>query len=116
MLVFNPKTIFSLRGIGNPTEFLAKNGINRSTASKMLNGHMTTIKTAYVEKICVLLNCTPGDLFEWQAGSKTAIPENHSLNTLRRYGASKSFSELVKDIPVEKLGKLEELLDEMRLK
>ncbi|HEX8368318.1 MAG TPA: helix-turn-helix transcriptional regulator [Pyrinomonadaceae bacterium] len=116
MLIFNPKTIFALRGIENPTDFLAKNGINRSTASKMLNGYMTTIKTVYVEKICVLLNCTPGDLFEWKAGSKTQISENHALNTLRKYGAGKTFSELVKDIPVEKLGKLEEMLDEMRLK
>lgn len=116
MLIFNPRRIFTLRGIENPTDFLAKNGISRSTASRLLNFYPSYVKIEYLEKICVLLNCTPGDLFEWKAGSKTQIPENHSLNTLHKHGAHKTFSEMVKDIPVDKLSQLEEMLDELRVK
>jgi len=116
MLIFNPKKIFALRGIENPTGFLAKNGINRSTASRVLNYRESYVRIEYIEKICVLLNCTPGDLFEWKPDSKTQIAENHALNTIRKHGEDKSFSELVKDIPVEKLKDLETILEDLRSK
>lgn len=114
MLKFNPKNIFLLRGIEKTTAFMVKLGMDYSTASRFLKSKSRFVKVKDIEKLCVALNCTPNDLFEWKAGENTILPETHSLNALQRNETVKNLQQMIKDVPSNKLALVENLLDELK--
>jgi DNA-binding Xre family transcriptional regulator len=114
MLRFNPHRIFALRGINSPTAFLVNLGFRYPQASKFLKGSYEMVKTRHVEKLCVALNCTPNDLYEWTPDAKTVLPESHSLNRLDKGAGMKQMRDLLKDIPSDKLELIAGLLEELK--
>ena len=116
MLIFNPRRVFVLRGIENPQGFLVKNGFNPTTAHNLLNTKTRYAKFEYIEKFCALLNCTPNDLFDWKPDKDTVINETHPLNELRRKETTLNNKELIKDIPIERVAEIENLLIELKNK
>lgn len=114
MLVFNIKRIMNLRGIDKPYAYLVKAGFHRTIANNLANNRAANIKISHLEKICRSLNCTPNDLFEWQTEANDFIVESHSLNSLKRDKPAPKLSRIVKDIPVEKLDKIEALLNQLK--
>jgi DNA-binding Xre family transcriptional regulator len=114
MLKFNLKKIFALRGIEKTTAFLVNLGMSYPAASRYLKPNRQTIRIGDIENLCVALNCTPNDLFEWKPDQKTALPEAHSLNALKKGDKQKNLRELVKDIPSEKLSLIEDLLSDLK--
>lgn len=113
MLVFNPKRMFAMRGIDKAHTEMVKLGLAPGTATKLLQWHSVRLTVEHIEKICVRLNCTPNDLFEWRDDTKTALAEKHSLNTLKREGVPPRLSEIIKDFPVEKLAQVEKVLRDL---
>jgi len=113
MLIYNLRRVLALRGIDKPHTFLIKNGFAASTASNMLTYYPVVFKVKAMEKLCIALNCTPNDLFEWRAAENSAVPENHPLHSLVREKA-KHISEMVKDLPVEKLSELEAIINDLK--
>lgn len=67
-----------------------------------------------MEKLCFLLHCTPNDLFEWRPDKNTLGAENHPLKALMREKPSPHISELVRDLPVEKMGELEAMINDLK--
>jgi DNA-binding Xre family transcriptional regulator len=114
MLVFNLSRIMALRGIEKPFAFLVKRGFYRTIASNLLNNRANNIKIAHLEALCRALNCTPNDLFEWKAVENDVLNESHSLNSLKRSKPAPLLSQIVKDIPVDKLDRVEELLNQLK--
>lgn len=114
MLIFNLTRVLDLRGIDNPTGFLLRHGFLRKTASNLANDRVLHIKVAHLEKLCRALNCTPNDLFEWRADDKDAIAESHSLKSLQKSKPATPLSQIVKDIPVDKLDRVEDLLNQLK--
>lgn len=114
MLKFNPKNIFLLRGIEKTTAFLVRLGMDYSTASRFLKSKSQFVKIKDIEKLCIALNCTPNDLFEWKPDSNTVLPETHSLNALDKGDKVKKLQQIVKDIPADKLMEIEGLLDGLK--
>lgn len=114
MLVFNLARILALRGIDTPYAFLVKRGFHRTIAANLANNRAANIKIAHLEKICRMLNCTPNDLFEWKADEHDALGESHSLNSLKRNKPAPRLNRILKDIPVDKLDKVEELLNQLK--
>jgi DNA-binding Xre family transcriptional regulator len=114
MMTFNPRKIFSLRGIERRTGFLVRLGISYQTARRFLNSQSQYVQIKDIEKLCIALNCTPSDLFEWQPDANTVLPENHSLHSLNTGAGTKSLRQLVKDVPSDKLALIEKLLDELK--
>ncbi len=114
MLKFNPKNILIRRGIEKTTAFLVNLGMDYSTASRFLKSKSQFVKIRDIEKLCVALNCTPNELFEWEADKKTVLPETHSLNALGNRERPKELREMVKDIPPDKLALIENLLNELK--
>lgn len=113
MLIYNLQRVLALRGIDKPHAFLVKNGFAASTASNMLSFYPVVFKVKALEKLCIALNCTPNDLFEWRPSENSVIPENHSLKTLVKEKAS-PIAEMVKDLPVEKLNRLEAIINDLK--
>lgn len=112
MLIFNPGRVFHLRGIENPQALLVQNGFTPTTAHRLLNRQKAWISFEYIERFCVMLHCEPSDLFEWRDDAKTVLGENHPLKSLKRTETVRKFSEIVKEIPLEKLSRIEALLNE----
>jgi DNA-binding Xre family transcriptional regulator len=113
MLIYNLRRILALRGIDKPHAFLVKNGFAASTASNMLRYYPVVFKVKALEKLCVALNCTPNDLFEWRDKGED-LPENHSLNSLRKAAVTMKFSDIVKDLPLEKMREVESFLENLK--
>jgi len=111
MLIFNLQRLFTLRGIDKPYAFMVKNGFASSSASNLLRYYPVVFKIKTLERLCVLLNCTPNDIFEWR-DDKNDLPEDHALNGLKRE-AVKNFSEMIKNLPLEKMKDVENFLDNL---
>ena len=114
MLYYDVKRLLALRGIERPRTFLIKNGFASQTTDNFINNNAVHIKPEQIEKLCVLLNCTPNDLFTWKPDDGAPVPENHPLKPLFRAAPAKSIARLVRDIPAEKLGRLEELINDLK--
>jgi DNA-binding Xre family transcriptional regulator len=114
MLVFNPNRMFALRKIDKPHLALVKNGFAKSSATNLLNYVSRRLTIEHVEKLCLLLNCTPNDLFEWRSGKNETLDERHPLNALKRADKSESLTELINKIPVEKLAQIDDFLRDLQ--
>jgi DNA-binding Xre family transcriptional regulator len=110
MMIFNPNRMFALRGIDKPYRFLVNNGFGSTTASDLINIRKPLVRTEYLERLCLLLNCTPNDLYEWKPDNNVSIAENHPLKALEKAEMPPQMSELIKDIPVEKLSEVQNML------
>ena len=113
MLVFNLSRVLALRGVDKPFSYLVKIGFYRTVASNLLNNKTVNIKISHIERLCRALNCTPSDLFEWKPRENETLGESHALNSLKRNSAQQ-FSRILKEIPVEKLEKAGELLNQLK--
>lgn len=110
MMIFNPNRMFALRGIDMPYRFLVNNGFASTMASDLINMRKPQVRTEHLERLCLLLNCTPNDLYEWKPDKDASIAENHPLRALEKAEMPPPMSELIKDIPVEKLSEVQSLL------
>ena len=114
MLLFNPKKVFALRGIQKTTNYLVTMGFSYVKASSFLKSKSQFVKIKDIERLCVALNCTPNDLFEWKADNNAVLPENHSLNALDKGGQTKNLQQMIKDVPSDKLALVENLLNGLK--
>lgn len=113
MLYFNIARLMELRGIEKPYAFLVRNGFVSQTATNMINNRLGRITPEQMERMCLILNCTPNDLFDWRPGENSAVSENHALHTLKKE-QTPSVAQMVKDLPVEKLSKLQDLINDLK--
>jgi hypothetical protein len=84
-------------------------------ASRLLSYGLPNVNINNIGKLCVAMNCTPNDLFDWRPETSAPLSENHALKALIREDAV-NLAELLKDIPAEKLGDLHAMIDELRRK
>ncbi len=63
--------------------------------------------------ICEHLNCEPNDLYEWKPNNDTLNTETHALKRLRRDGRASSYNELIRNIPLDRLGEAEAALENL---
>ena len=107
MLTLDLKPIFAVRGIEQPYAFLVQNGFSYNTAQRLTSGKVSVMNINYMEKLCILLWCTPNDLFHWQPKQNTAIPEDHPLLPLtKRPEAKMNFRNAMRRVPLHKLEEL----------
>jgi len=110
MLVFDIKRVLAMRGIDEPYRWLVRNGFVPQTATTWTKYRIGYVKPEHIEKLCLLLNCTPNDLFQWREDNKTVVPEGHALRSLKKSNTHLA----LRDIPADKLEKLGEMLAELR--
>ena len=112
MLIYNFKRVFKARGIDKPTNFLVEHGFPRGIASRMTNNKTDKIFLKYLEKACLILNCTPNDLIEWKPGNKKQDSADTALYALKKQQKGKGAEELLRGLPMSKLEELANLLAE----
>ena len=116
MLTINAGRVFKLRGLSGYLIRLVRAKISRRAAHGYLDGPAANIRLKHLEKICLMLNCTPNDLFDWKPDAEINPPESHALYGLQKNNEIKVFSEKIKNVPIEKLAELNEIIEGFRLK
>lgn len=52
-------------------ELAARIGISEQNLSLLRQGKVKGVRFATIDKICEVLDCTPGDLLDWEPNSQT---------------------------------------------
>jgi hypothetical protein len=113
MLILNVSRVIRLRGFDKTFSYLYNNGFSRSIANNILSKKASEIKIDQIERLCLVLNCTPSDLFEWQPAANQSVPENHALKTVIRDNEP-PITNIIKNVSIEKLEKLSRELNERK--
>ncbi len=113
MLKYNISRIISIRGIERPFSFLVKNGFTYNAAHKITNNKIDRLPIKHIEKLCLLFNCTPNDLLEWTPDTNTNINNDHPINQLIRKNRESKYKNIYRELPIDKLDKLDELLSKL---
>lgn len=114
MLSIDIRPIMKLRGIQAPYTFLRKLGFVSDTATRWSNGDVGYIRPEQIEKLCVALNCTPNDLFHHTPSSKTPLADNHALNALIRTNSAPDITQILRNLPPDRLNDLTEVLNSLK--
>ena len=110
MLTYNFKRIFRARGVNKPFSYLVKAGYSENMATRIVNGRVKELGLADMEKLCVLLQCTPNDFLEWTPGRHDTNIENHPLAPLKRDETVVHLTQLLNTMPLEKLQAMEKVI------
>ncbi len=110
MLKYNFYRIFKARGIEKPHAYLRKAGFSDNFASKIKNSKTRRIELNELERLCLLLRCTPNDFLEWIPESNTDISDNHPMNNMKKPEHEVDFVKTLNEVPLGKLEELEQIL------
>jgi len=110
MLQINLTRIFKARGIDQPYKFLVQNGFVPFTAHKYKNGKVEHIRLDHIEKLCVILNCTPNDILEWMPNDLLDDTPNHPLQKIRIRNKKLEINKMLSHFSLEKLEEIEKML------
>lgn len=103
MLRYDLKRVMRARGKLRYFHFLRQHGFGSNTASRLLNAHVRNINVDQVERLCLILDCTPNDLLEWEPDSDIMSPEEKALSQLIRSDEVDKVSSLLYQVPMSKL-------------
>jgi len=107
-LFLNIEHVCAIRNIHQPFTFLRKHGFTHNTASQLANNEVKQINIAYIEKLCLIFNCTPNDLFDYSTPTDIQQTKNNPLIAIVKTQQPVNFNELVRDMPLDKLKEIEE--------
>lgn len=110
MLIYRFDRIFKARGIAHPFTYLRNAGFSDTLASRIKNNKVKRLGMIHLEKLCILLKCTPNDVVAWVPDSKTDIEADHPLNSLRQTDTEIDLVKTINSIPLGKLEKIEQLI------
>ena len=113
MLVLNVLALLESKGIAKPQQFLTANGMTHYTVSRLVNNRTTTISYDTLEKLCLLCNCTPNDLFVWVPDKETSDADSKPLQKLKAKPRVPNPVERIKQLPLEKLQELQQFIDKL---
>ncbi len=114
MLVFNLTNIFQARGITNPAGFLRKNGFSYDSAMRFNSSQMLKPSLRLIEKLCILLNCTPNDILEWIPDEGANYADNLAINNLKKGKKEYNYLKMIKNLPLEKIDAIEKMINEIK--
>jgi len=110
MLKMNISRVLALKGIDNAYTYLKKHGYKHTKAYWLSKSLTQKVDIDDLERICLSLNCTPNDLFEWSPSTPENDIEGHALQTIRRKDAAVGLVKLVQGLPVEQMDEIEKMI------
>lgn len=110
MLKYNFTRVFRAKAIERPYTFLVSNGISDYYATRVINNRAKRIDLNELEKLCIVLKCTPNDFLEWIPDNSTQVEDNHPLNDLRKYDNEADLIKTLNSLPLGKLKEIDKLI------
>ena len=65
-----------------------------------------------IERMCLILRCTPSDLFEWIPEEGVPVDDNHPMHKLRTTGKEIDFNKSMRSVPMEKMDELRKIIND----
>lgn len=98
MITLYIKEFLKIRGFEPKTQTLFKWGISYQAASRLLNNNVKTISFKNLELLCVAMDCTPNDLFNYKPLNSKVPPtlEIHKLNKKEQPTSLADYSKTLK--------------------
>ena len=63
-----------------------------------------------IERLCILLNCTPNDILEWIPDEGVSYKENLALAGLKKEKKEFTLLNKLKDLPLDKIIEIEKMI------
>ena len=112
MLQYNLNRILKARGIEHPYTWLVRQGVHSQLASAVNRNQVRRVRLGTIEKLCLVLRCTPNDLLEW-------VPDDDSIDRDQPLGQLLKTQNKVIDItrslnalPLDKLEEVDQFINE----
>jgi DNA-binding Xre family transcriptional regulator len=112
MVKLNFNRIMKGRAIERPYSYLVKAGFSRNISIRMIAGTVRVLRLENLERLCLLFQCTPNDLFEWIPGREITDAEFHPLKSLIRTENMVDLRIALNALPYEKLAEVEKFIAE----
>ncbi|WP_372650613.1 helix-turn-helix domain-containing protein [Draconibacterium sp.] len=112
MLRYNFERIFKARGIYRPYSYLVNAGFSGNFAVKLNKNQAAYIRPKEMEKLCLLLRCTPNDFFEWIPDNENTVDSKHPINNIRKTEKVVDITKTLNAVPIDKLDEIEQLINE----
>lgn len=103
MLKLSARHLFAAKVIERPQGFLRNNGFSPSTANDIVTGKIRNFKLDVMEKLCLVLNCTPHDLLEWEPEASITEPNKFELSKLIRQKEIVKLSEQLRGLTIAEI-------------
>lgn len=112
MLRYNFSRMFKARGIEKPAVYLKSVGFSVNFAVKVKNNKVVRINLRELEKLCLVLQCTPNDFYEWIPDKNTQTDANHPLNKIKKSEKVIDLTKMLNSIPLDCLDEIESVITE----
>jgi len=112
MIQYNFDRIFKARGIERPFTYLRQAGFSDNFATKVKNNRVLRMNLKELEKLCVLLRCTPNDFFEWTPDKDLTVDGEHPIHTIRKSDKVVDITKTLNSIPLGQLDEIEQMIQE----
>ena len=114
MLKLNARHLFAAKVIERPQGFLRSNGFSPSTANDIATGKVRHIKLDALEKLCLVLNCRPHDVLEWEPDTKITEPNKFELSALIKEKNVNVLSEQLRGMTIAEIEEVQRFVEEKK--
>ena len=111
MLNYNFSRVFKARGIDKPFTYLCNSGFSDQFATKVKNNKIKRLGLKEMEKLCLLLKCTPNDFMEWIPDADYDNIDNHPMDYLKKT-YEVDMVKTINSIPLGQIQEIEQLIKE----
>ena len=112
MITYNFDRIFKARGIERPFSYLRQAGFSDNFATKIKNNRVARLNLKEIERLCIVLKCTPNDLYEWEPDKDSQIEKDHPIYTIKKSEKTINLTKLMNSVPLGQLDAIEKLIHE----
>ena len=112
MLSYNFERIFKARGIERPFSYLKQAGFSDGFSTKIKNNKVIRLDLKELEKLCLLLHCSPNDFLEWTPDKGSKVEKEHPIHLIRKSGKVVDITRTLNSIPLNELDNIEQLIQE----
>jgi len=112
MISYNFDRIFKARGVERPFTYLQQAGFSDNFATKIKNNKIAVLRLKELEKLCILLRCTPNDFYEWVPEKNINVDKEHPITKIRKSDKVIDLTKTLHSIPLDKLDDIEQLIKE----
>lgn len=106
MIHYNFERILKARGVERTFSYLRQAGFSDNFATKIKRNKVARLNLREIERLCVLLRCTPNDLYEWTPDNDSQVDKEHPLHKIRKSDKIIDLTKMLNSVP---LGQLEEI-------
>ncbi|MFH0893069.1 MAG: helix-turn-helix transcriptional regulator [Bacteroidota bacterium] len=114
MLMIHLAPLFKARNIEKPYSFLITNGFTHHTATRLVSKQIKVIRLDYIEKLCLILRCTPQDILKWKPDSRNIMDALHPMHKWNRSPLNISWEKTFTELSIEDLEEIAKLVRKKR--